>query len=91
MGNPQGAKPTRLLNTNTLFRQRDTLDHQTFAELLSDRSATLPKHITALTSAITGRHWLDAEQQAQSLSRSAAEVGLETIASRLRTLAANLS
>ncbi|WP_444906558.1 response regulator [Microbulbifer sp. SSSA008] len=88
---PQGAKPTRLLNTNTLFRLRDTLDHHTFAELLSERTATLPKQITSLTSAITGRHWLDAEQQAQRLARSAIEVGLETIASRLRTLAANLS
>ncbi|MCO1334708.1 response regulator [Microbulbifer sp. OS29] len=91
VGGLQSIKPTRLLNANTLFRQRDTLDHQTFAELLSERTATLPKHVTALTSAITGRHWLDAEQQAQGLSRSAAEVGLETIAARLRTLAANLS
>ncbi|WP_444929454.1 response regulator [Microbulbifer sp. SSSA002] len=89
-GAPRGAKPTRLLNTGTLFRLRDTLDHQTFAELLNERTTNLPKHITSLTSAITGRHWLDAEQQAQQLARSALEVGLETIAGRLRTLAANL-
>ncbi|BBM00924.1 response regulator [Microbulbifer sp. GL-2] len=87
----QKPRPSKLLNTNTLFRQRDTLDHLTFAELLSDRSATLPKRITSLTSALTGRHWLDAEKQALEISRSAAEVGLDSVAARLRSLAANLS
>lgn len=87
----QKPRPSKLLNTNTLFRQQDTLDHLTFAELLSDRSATLPKRITSLTSALTGRHWLDAEKQAQEISRSAAEVGLDSVATRLRSLAANLS
>ncbi|WP_020411575.1 response regulator [Microbulbifer variabilis] len=87
----QKPRPAKLLNTNTLFRQRDTLDHLTFAELLSDRSATLPKRITTLTSALTGRHWRDAEKQAQNISRAASEVGLDSVAARLRSLAANLS
>ncbi|WP_444903707.1 response regulator [Microbulbifer sp. CnH-101-E] len=87
----QKNRPTQLLNTSALLRQQDTLDHLTFAELLSDRSATLPKRITALTSALTGRHWLDAEKQAQDVARAAAEVGLDSVASRLRSLAANLS
>ncbi|WP_299582296.1 response regulator [uncultured Microbulbifer sp.] len=92
-GAPQQQKPrpAQLLNTNTLLRQQDTLDHLTFAELLSDRSATLPKHITSLTSALTGRHWLDAEKQAQDVARAAAEVGLDNVSARLRSLAANLS
>ncbi|SHF74151.1 His Kinase A (phospho-acceptor) domain-containing protein [Microbulbifer donghaiensis] len=85
------ARPTRLVNTNTLSRQRDTIGHLPFAELLSDRCATLPKRTTALTSALTGRHWLDAEQQAQAIAESAEEIGLEAVAARLRALAARLS
>ncbi|MFA0812315.1 response regulator [Microbulbifer epialgicus] len=87
----QKPRPGKLLNTNTLFRQQDILDHLTFAELLSEHIATLPKRITSLTSALTGRHWLDAERQALGVSRAAAEVGLDNVASRLRCLAANLS
>ncbi len=85
------AHPTRLLNTNTLCRQRDTLGHLPFTELLSNRTATLPKRTTMLTSALTGRHWLDAEQQAQAIAASAEEIGLEAAAARLRALAARLS
>ncbi|SEA42309.1 Response regulator receiver domain-containing protein [Microbulbifer marinus] len=85
------ARPTRLLNTDTLRRQRDILGHVPFAELLSDRCATLPKRATAFTSALTGRHWLDAEQQAQAIAESAEEIGLEAVAARLRALAARLS
>ncbi len=84
-------RPTRLLNVTTLCRQRDTLGHLPFAELLSDRSATLPKRATALTSALTGRHWLDAERQAQAIAESAEEIGLEAVAARLRALGARLS
>ncbi|MFC6634254.1 response regulator [Microbulbifer taiwanensis] len=90
-GEQKPARPTRLLNTSTLCRQRDTLGHLPFAELLSDRSATLPKRTTALTSALTGRHWPDAEHQAQAIAASAEELGLEAVAARLRALAARLS
>lgn len=90
-GDRKQPRPTRLLNTNTLCRQRDTLGHLPFAELLSDRSATLPKKTTALTSALTGRHWLDAEKMAQTLAASAEEIGLEAVAARLRALSARLS
>lgn len=85
------ARPTRLLNTDTLCRQRETLGHLPFAELLSDSAATLPKRTTALTSALTGRHWPDAKQQAQAIAASAEEIGLEAAAARLRALAARLS
>lgn len=84
-------RPSRLLNNSTLMRQRDTLGHLPFAELLSDRTASLPKKITALTSALTGRHWIDAEKMALALSASADEIGLEAIAARLRALSARLS
>ncbi|WP_308364061.1 MULTISPECIES: response regulator [unclassified Microbulbifer] len=87
----QRARATRLLNTETLCRQRDTLGHLPFAELLGDRIATLPKKTTALTSALTGRHWLDAEQQAQAIAANAEELGLEAAAARLRALVARLS
>ncbi|UHQ54353.1 MULTISPECIES: response regulator [Microbulbifer] len=87
---PAKADTSRLLNPATLERQRDTLGHLAFAELLSSRIAALPKRITSLTSALTGRHWLDAEQQARSAAASSEEVGLEAIASRLRTLADSL-
>lgn len=85
------ARPARLLNTNILFRHRDTLNPVTVSELLSDRTAALPKRITSLTSALTGRRWPDAEKQAQDLAQAAAEVGLENVAARLRGLAAKLS
>lgn len=84
-------RPTRLLNNGTLVHQRETLGHLQFAELLSDRIATLPKKVTALTSALTGRHWLDSEEMARALAASADEIGLEAIAARLRALAARLS
>ncbi|WP_250461536.1 response regulator [Microbulbifer litoralis] len=87
----QRPRPTRLLNNSTLLRQRDTLGHLQFAELLSDRIATLPKKITALTSALTGRHWIDAEKLAQALGASAGEIGLEAIAARLQALASRLA
>lgn len=83
-------RPVRLLNTSTLNRQRDTLGHLVFAEMLSERMARLPKRITEFTSALTGRHWLDAERLAQSIAASAEEVGLEAVAARLRALAARL-
>ncbi|WP_237059327.1 response regulator [Microbulbifer sediminum] len=87
---PAGGNSTRMVNTATLERQRDTLGHLAFAELLSSRISILPKRITSLTSALTGRHWLDAEQQARSAAASSEEVGLEAIAARLRTLADSL-
>jgi hypothetical protein len=80
-----------MLNTSALCHQRDTLGHLAFAELLGDRIATLPKKTTSLTSALTGRHWLDAEQLAQSLATNADEIGLEAAAGRLRGIAARLS
>jgi CheY-like chemotaxis protein len=85
------VRPARMLNTSALCRQRDTLGHLAFAELLGDRIATLPKKTTSLTSALTGRHWLDAEQLAQSLATNADEIGLEAAAGRLRGIAARLS
>ncbi|MCW8126134.1 response regulator [Microbulbifer halophilus] len=90
-GRERRPRPTRLLNNSTLMRQRDTLGHLPFAELLSDRTASLPRKVTALTSALTGRHWLDAAKMARALSASADEIGLEAIAARLRSLSARLS
>ena len=87
---PRRQRPTRLVNTSTLSRQRDTLGHLSFAELLSDRCATLPKKTTALTSALTRRHWLDARQMAEAIAASADEIGLEAIAARLRALGSRL-
>lgn len=84
-------RPTRLLNTDTLCHQRDTLGHPSFVELLSDRCATLPKKTTALTSALTRRHWLDAEQMTRSIAANADEIGLEAVAARLRALGSRLS
>ena len=90
---PSGGKirPPRLLNTSTLLQKRDTLGHQAFAEFLNLRCTNLPKRVTELTSQLTGRHWLDAEELAVSIGNSAAEVGLETVAATLRDLAARLS
>ncbi len=85
------ARVAKLLNASTLERQRDTLGHLAFAELLGDRLANLPKKITAFTSALTGRHWLDAQHQAQAIAGQAESVGLELVASRLRALSARLS
>ncbi|MBB3062635.1 response regulator [Microbulbifer rhizosphaerae] len=87
----QRARATRLLNADTLCRQRDTLGHLPFAELLGERIANLPKKTTELTSALTGRHWLDAEQQAQAIAANAEEIGLEAAAARLRALVARLA
>ncbi|MDP5208837.1 response regulator [Microbulbifer sp. 2205BS26-8] len=87
----RAPQPARLLNTNRLYRHRDTLDPVTFGELLSEHSAALPKRITSLTSALTGRRWPDAEKQAQDLAQAAAEVGLDRVAAHLRGLAAKLS
>ena len=84
-------RPPRLLNTSTLLQKRDTLGHQAFAEFLNLRCASLPKRMTELTSQLTGRHWLDAEEIAVSLGNSAAEVGLETVAATLRDLASRLT
>jgi len=85
------ARPTRMLNTSTLCQQRDTLGHLSFAELLSDCIATLPKRTIALTSALTGRHWPDAGQQARDLATTAEQFGLEAAAARLRAMAARLA
>ena len=85
------SRPPRLLNASTLLQKRDILGHQAFAEFLNRRCASLPKRMTELTSQLTGRHWLDAEQLAVSLGNSAAEVGLETVAATLRDLAARVA
>lgn len=90
-GDSKRARATRILNTDTLCRQRDIMGHLAFAELLSDRIATLPKKTTALTSWLTGRHWIDAERQARAIADSADEIGLEAAAARLRALGARLS
>ncbi|SDK53337.1 response regulator [Microbulbifer yueqingensis] len=82
---------TRLLNTAVLNRQRDTLGTAVFSELLRGRIASLPKRVTSLTSALTGRHWLDAEQRARAAAASSEEIGLEAIAVRLRSLAESLA
>ncbi|WP_346838637.1 response regulator [Microbulbifer sp. SAOS-129_SWC] len=87
----QTPRPTRLLNSATLGRQYDTLGPRAFAELLSNRTATLPRKATALTSALTGRHWPDAIRMAPALAASAAEIGLEAAAARLRALSARLA
>jgi len=84
-------RATRLLNAATLGRQRETLGSRAFADLLSDRVATLPRRTTALTSALTGRHWPDAARIAPALAASAAEIGLEAAAARLRALSARLA
>ncbi|WOX04297.1 ATP-binding response regulator [Microbulbifer pacificus] len=89
--NGKFTRANKVLNPSTLERQRDTLGHLAFAELLGDRLANLPKKITVLTSALTGRHWLDAQHQAQALAAEAEGVGLEVVASRLKALAARLS
>ena len=85
------ARASKVLNPSTLERQRDTLGHLAFAELLGDRLANLPKKITAFTSALTGRHWLDAQHQAQSIAAEAESVGLEVVAARLKAMSARLS
>lgn len=85
------AHPTRILNTETLEQQRDTLGQLSFAELLSHRIATLPKKTTAFTSALTGRHWLDARQLAQSLAATTGEIGMEAVSARLGALVARLA
>ncbi|WP_299594685.1 response regulator [uncultured Microbulbifer sp.] len=88
------AKPARaakMLNPTTLERQRDTLGHLAFAELLGERLANMPKKITSFTSSLTGRHWLDAQHQAQAIAAEAESVGLEVVASRLKALSARLS
>ena len=85
------GRTAKMLNPSTLERQRDTLGHLAFAELLGDRVANLPKKITAFTSALTGRHWLDAQQQAQAIAAQAESVGLEVVANRLKALSARLS
>ncbi|WP_105102337.1 response regulator [Microbulbifer pacificus] len=90
-GNGKPARAAKVLNASTLERQRDTLGHLAFAELLGDRLANLPKKITAFTSALTGRHWLDAQHQAQAIAAEAESVGLEVVASRLKALSARLS
>ncbi|MCX2840515.1 response regulator [Microbulbifer thermotolerans] len=79
-----------MLETGTLKRQQNALGQRRFAELLSARAAALPKQTAALTSALTGRHWLEAKKQAQTLAVQAEEVGLEAVAARLRELAAQL-
>lgn len=83
--------PAPLLNTRTLEHQRATLGTLVFSELLRGRIASLPKRITALTSALTGRHWIDAEQRARAAAASSEEIGLAAIAARLRTLAESLA
>nr|WP_138976388.1 response regulator [Microbulbifer agarilyticus] len=93
-GKSAAGKPGRtnkVLNASTLERQRDTLGHLAFAELLGDRLANLPKKITAFTSALTGRHWLDAQHQAQAIAAEAESVGLEVVSGRLKALSARLS
>ncbi|WP_406828754.1 hypothetical protein [Microbulbifer sp. ARAS458-1] len=85
------SRASKVLNASTLERQRDTLGHLTFAELLGDRLASLPKKITAFTSALTGRHWLDAQHQAQAIAAEAESVGLEVIAARLQALSSRLT
>lgn len=85
------GRAAKILNPSTLERQRDTLGHLAFAELLGDRLANLPKKITAFTSALTGRHWLDAQHQAQAIAAQAESVGLEVVASRLKAMSARLS
>ncbi|WP_248215163.1 hypothetical protein [Microbulbifer sp. CAU 1566] len=90
-GSSKPARATKVLNSSTLERQRDTLGHLAFAELLGDRLANLPKKITAFTSALTGRHWLDAQHQAQVIAAEAESVGLEVVASRLKALSARLT
>ncbi|MBY6211801.1 hypothetical protein KUV95_09540 [Microbulbifer agarilyticus] len=85
------SRANKVLNSITLERQRDTLGHLAFAELLGERLASLPKKITAFTSALTGRHWLDAQHQAQAIAAEAESVGLEVVAGRLKALSARLS
>lgn len=85
------GRSSKVFNAITLERQRDTLGHLAFAELLGDRLASLPKKITAFTSALTGRHWLDAQHQAQAIAAEAESVGLEMVASRLKAMAARLT
>ena len=85
------VRTTKILNLSTLERQRDTLGHLAFAELVGDRLANLPKKITAFTSALTGRHWIDAQHQAQAIAAEAESVGLEMVASRLKAIAARLT
>ena len=80
----------KVLNLEALERKRNTLGHQTFAELINRRSAGLPKQITELTSALTGRHWLDAEKLALVVAANAGEIGLDAIAGHLRNLSAQL-
>ncbi len=87
----KSTRAAKMLNASTLERQRDTLGHLAFAELLGDRLANMPKKITAFTSSLTGRHWLDAQHQAQAIAAEAESVGLEVVASRLKALAARLS
>lgn len=89
--NGKSTRAAKVLNPSTLERQRDTLGHLAFAELLGDRVASLPKKITAFTSSLTGRHWLDAQHQAQAIAAEAESVGLEVVASRLKALSARLS
>ncbi|MFV8783396.1 response regulator [Microbulbifer sp. SA54] len=85
------SRSSKVFNPITLERQRDTLGHHAFAELLGDRLASLPKKITAFTSALTGRHWLDAQHQAQAIAAEAESVGLELVSSRLKAMAARLT
>ncbi|WP_141398510.1 MULTISPECIES: hypothetical protein [Microbulbifer] len=80
----------RVLNLNALEQKRDTLGHQTFADLINRRAAHLPKKITELTSALTGRHWLDAERLALVVAANAEEIALDAIAGHLRNLSAQL-
>ncbi|WGL15697.1 response regulator [Microbulbifer bruguierae] len=87
----QPKRVAKMLNGSTLERQRDTLGHLAFSELLGERLANLPKKVTAFTSALTGRHWLDAQHQAQVIAAEAESVGLEVVASRLKALSARLS
>lgn len=94
---PQGDKEDtaevqslKVLNLEALERKRATLGHQTFAELINRRSAGLPKKITELTSALTGRHWLDAEKIALVVAANAEEIGLDAISGHLRNLSAQL-
>lgn len=85
------GRAAKVLNPSALEQQRDTLGHLAFAELMGDRIANLPKKITAFTSALTGRHWLDAQHQAQVIAAESESVGLEVVTSRLQTLSARLS
>lgn len=87
----KAVRTSKVLNLRTLERQRDTLGHLAFAELVGDRLANLPKKITAFTSELTGRHWLDAQHLAQAIAAEADSVGLEMVASRLRATAARLT